>query len=195
MEKELLKQEQIGERLKAYFSSIKSKNALLLVYDATKTLNGLKKLGIDVSGYTLGIDELLYGAGRVIKVKESEWEDSKPFGRNGGAIESTRKRSCSPSRNQPFPSRARSPLERKPELDHGPATDEDDEDEDDESPAPAKIHVIDVQSMFLAMSKLDIRSVVDLRDLGRRLDIPYNAEGGPSNACASVPAACQIEIL
>lgn len=192
--REMLKQDQLGARLAAYLSSIEAKYALLLVYDAMKTLNALSKLGVDVSTYTEGIDILLYGPDRVITEREADRE-RKPW----KSETSTRRRSLSPRRKEPIPARARSPDEKRfrpvsrdaapnaeatlayDAADNGEA---EDEEGDDEPPPPAKIFVIDIQSMFLAMSKLDIRNLKDLLDVGRRLGITFDEAGGPSNACS-----------
>ena len=197
---EKLKKSELGARLKEYFSSIDSKYALLLVFNAQQTLTILRDLGVDVSTYSEGIYELLYGDN--ITVKKHEYEERKPFEEK--TSHSERNRSLSPSWRTSLPPRASSPVENKNHVqepdsttevsarffdnEHGDGDEDEgegeDEDEDDVPPSLAKVFVVDIRSMFLTMSTLDGRSLKDLRDVGRRLGIPYDETGSPSNACS-----------
>jgi hypothetical protein len=200
---EMTRQGEIGERLRTFFASIDSKQAFLLVFNAKKTLTSLAKLGVDVNSYTQGINELFRGSDAHCSkpdvknenkftasgTKRYDPEHSRhtrdPYERD--QAQGYRRRSASPRQRISLPKRDQSPplryedKEDKMEVKEDQMTEPEPEDvnedeEDGEAPPPAKVFVVDVQSMYLVMSKLDIKSVKGLKDLSRRLGIEQGNE-------------------
>lgn len=176
------------------------------MYDAEQTINALKKLGINVTTYQKGIYTLLYGENRTSTNNRNYPNDrrmayhydrrttdrraSQDTSSTYTSWPDSRRRSRSPQRRSACPQRPRSPLphhqhESKPHL--PPRREEvangDEEEEEETEAPPAKIFVIDVHALFLALSRLEPRGLKDLQDLARRLGLsnessdPYVGDG------------------
>ncbi|KAL5511280.1 hypothetical protein ACEPAH_4496 [Sanghuangporus vaninii] len=187
---EVVKAAELGRRLNDFFAAIDSKQALLLVYDAEQTLSSLKKLGVDVSQYRTGIGTLLYGQGP----KQEEEKEVPPHSSTWGAkpffAEEHRARSRSPKRHSSYPRRFRSPssvrnTDSKPynavKKEEEPEDGDEVEDGEEADSSPTQVYVIDVLSLFLAVSRFAPGGVKSLHDLVARLEIAKDCNENESH--------------